>query len=111
MDYPDYARIVAEKVSKGEITQHCRTMSIRREIRLRKEFLHRKQVNVNEMIKLEKKRKIKAAIEQGKAVPTELRNEARELKHEMENDIETLDERCIILYLCYFVPSLILQWA
>ena len=78
-------------------------MSIRREIRLRKEFLHRKQVDVNEMIKLEKKRKIKAAIDQGKAVPTELRNEARELKHEMENDIETLEERCIFinLYSCW----------
>ena len=77
-------------------------MSIRREIRLRKEFLHRKQVDVNEMIKLEKKRKIKGAIDQGKAVPTELMNEARELKHEMENDIETLEERYDIIQLRIF---------
>ena len=53
-------------------------MSIRREIRLRKEFLHRKQTDINEMIKLDKKRKIKSAIDQGKAIPTELRNDARE---------------------------------
>ena len=70
-------------------------MAIRREIRLRKEFLHRKQVDVNEMLKVDKKRKIKAAIDEGKAVPTELRSEARELKHEMELDVIPVDDRSI----------------
>ena len=54
------------------------------------------------MIKLDKKRKIKSAIDQGKAIPTELRNDARELKHEMENDIETLEERYDIIQLRIF---------
>ena len=83
-------------------------MSIRREIRLRKEFLHRKQTDINEMIKLDKKRKIKSAIDQGKAIPTELRNDARELKHEMENDIETLEER---YFLRFYVSILSLPFT
>lgn len=45
------------------------------------------------MIKLDKKRKIKSAIEEGKAIPTELRNEARELNHEMESDVITIENR------------------
>ena len=68
-------------------------MSIRREIRLRKEFLHRKQIDVNEMIKVDKKRKIKQAIDYNKAIPTELRNEARALKHEMELDVVPVEDR------------------
>ena len=71
-------------------------MAIRREIRLRKEFLHRKQIDVNEMIKVDKKRKIKEAIDEGKAIPTELRAEARALKHEMELDLVALDDRCVV---------------
>ena len=70
-------------------------MSIRREIRLRKEFLHRKQVDINEMIKVDKKRKIKSAIDEGKAIPTELRSEARALKHEMELDIVPVENRSL----------------
>ena len=62
----------------------------------------------DEMIKLDKKRKIKSAIDQGKAIPTELRNDARELKHEMENDIETLEER---YFLRFYVSILSLPFT
>ena len=89
-------------------------MAIRREIRLRKEFLHRKQVDVNEMIKSDKKRKIKSAIDEGKAIPTELRAEARALKHEMDLDVVPVEDRfhdfhslmnSLVLYLPYGITS------
>ena len=67
-------------------------MSIRREIRLRKDFLYRKQLETQQSIRGEKKRKIENAIEEGKAIPTELVHEARVLHHESELDLNPLDE-------------------
>jgi U3 small nucleolar ribonucleoprotein protein IMP4 len=67
-------------------------MSIRREIRLRKEFLLKKQNDAQLIIRNEKKRKIKSAIDDGKAVPTELRHEARQLLHESELDLHAVDD-------------------
>ena len=58
-------------------------MSLRREIRLRKEFLFKKQKDVEVEKRSAKKQMIKASIEQGKSIPTELRAEARELEHDL----------------------------
>ena len=67
--------------------------SIRRDVRLRKEFLLKKQRDVEDIVRNEKKRKLKSAIDEGKAVPTEIRNEARRLQHESELDIYPVDDK------------------
>ena len=67
-------------------------MAVRREIRLRKDFLYRKQVDAEQTIRNEKKRKIRSAIDDGKALPTELIFEARQLQHESELDVNQTDE-------------------
>ena len=64
-------------------------MSIRREIRLRKDFLYNKQQQAEQIVRNDKKRKINAAIETGKSIPTELVNESRKLHHESELDLRT----------------------
>ncbi len=66
-------------------------MAVRREIRLRKEFLFKKQQGANEAVRNEKKRAIKRALEMQTSVPTELRNEARTLKKELELDLKPLE--------------------
>jgi len=66
-------------------------MSIRREVRLRKEFLLKKQQeNVSET-RNEKKRLLQAAIEEGVSIPTEIVKESRALYHEMEMDLAKTD--------------------
>ena len=67
-------------------------MALRREIRLRKDFLHRKQQTASESVRNEKKRAIKRAIDEDKTVPTELLSEARDLHHEAELDLKPVDE-------------------
>lgn len=62
-------------------------MSIRREVRLRKEFLFKRELEAQNATKTEKKRKIKEAIDEGKAIPTELLSEARALHHESEMEV------------------------
>ena len=44
-------------------------MAVRREVRLRKEFLYRKQQERQNETKTEKKRKLKDAIDEGKPKP------------------------------------------
>ena len=48
---------------------------IRRNVRLRKEYLYRKSLEGVEAEKYEKKRAIREALKEGKALPTELRGE------------------------------------
>jgi len=62
-------------------------MSARREVRLRKEFLYKKQQAVQEVQRGDKKRKLRDALDEGKSIPTEIVGEARELQHELENDL------------------------
>lgn len=62
-------------------------MSIRREVRLRKEFLFKKQQSSQETITADKKRKLQSAIDEGKSIPTEIVREARKIHHEIENDL------------------------
>jgi hypothetical protein len=46
-------------------------MAIRRDIRLRKEFLMKKQLEVKSASKDDRKRKLAEAVEAGKMIPTE----------------------------------------
>lgn len=68
-------------------------MSIRRQIRLRKEFLHKKQLETQDSLINEKKRKLKNALEDGKAIPTEIVPEARKLQHLSELDVIDPDNK------------------
>lgn len=67
-------------------------MAIRREIRLRKEFLLKKQQEAQATQRDEKKRKLKSALDTNKRIPTEIVRESRELHHELEMDINPLGE-------------------
>ena len=66
-------------------------MSIRREIRLRKEFLHKKSIDNEQVLRNNKKRQLKIAIEENKSIPTEIVKESRELYHELEMDVHPID--------------------
>ncbi|KAJ7552923.1 hypothetical protein O6H91_06G077000 [Diphasiastrum complanatum] len=57
---------------------------IRRNTRLRREYLYRKSLEGKERALYEKKRKIKQALEEGKPIPTELRNEEGALRAEID---------------------------
>ncbi|EKX52355.1 hypothetical protein GUITHDRAFT_159282 [Guillardia theta CCMP2712] len=63
-------------------------MATRRNVRLRREYLYRKQLETNERVIYDKKKKLKQAIETGKPIPTELRAEEAELRHQIELDDE-----------------------
>ncbi len=66
-------------------------MSVRRNIRLRKEFLYKKQIDSQQILRDEKKRKLKSALDEGKSIPTEIVQDARQLNHELELDINPVD--------------------
>jgi len=57
---------------------------IRRNARLRKEYLYRKSLEGKEKAAYERKRKIRQALEEGKPMPTELRREEGQLRREVE---------------------------
>ncbi|KAG9292847.1 hypothetical protein G9A89_016209 [Geosiphon pyriformis] len=59
---------------------------IRRETRLRREYLFRKSLETKEKQIYERKQKIKEAIREGKPIPTELRKEATEAQKELFYD-------------------------
>ncbi|KAK9162417.1 hypothetical protein Syun_003319 [Stephania yunnanensis] len=61
---------------------------LRRNIRLRREYLYRKSLEGKERLLYEKKRKIKEALEDGKAIPTELVNEEAALRQEIDLEDE-----------------------
>eukprot|EP00271_Cylindrocystis_brebissonii_P007155 TRINITY_DN20382_c0_g1_i3.p1 TRINITY_DN20382_c0_g1~~TRINITY_DN20382_c0_g1_i3.p1 ORF type:complete len:257 (+),score=45.57 TRINITY_DN20382_c0_g1_i3:378-1148(+) len=61
---------------------------IRRNARLRREYLYRKSLEGKERIVYEKKRKIRQALDEGKPIPTELRNEAVSLQEEIRMEDE-----------------------
>ena len=68
-------------------------MSIRRQIRLRKEFLFKKDIDKNQGERDEKKRKLQHAIDNSVSVPTEIVREARDLQNEIELDINRDGDR------------------
>lgn len=65
---------------------------LKRNIRLRREYLYRKSLEGKERALYEKKRKIRQALEEGKPIPTELRNEEAALRNELDlEDDQTAD--------------------
>ncbi|KAH6796489.1 Ribosomal RNA processing Brix domain protein [Perilla frutescens var. hirtella] len=61
---------------------------LRRNVRLRREYLYRKSLEGKERLLYEKKRKIREALEEGKPIPTELRNEEAALRQEIDLEDE-----------------------
>jgi hypothetical protein len=57
---------------------------LRRNTRLRREYLYRKSLEGKERTLYEKKRKIRQALAEGKPIPTELRNEEAALRQEID---------------------------
>mmetsp|Transcript_65149 Transcript_65149/g.141411 ORF Transcript_65149/g.141411 Transcript_65149/m.141411 type:complete len:314 (+) Transcript_65149:181-1122(+) len=70
---------------------------LRRNARLRKEYLFKKALEDREAATFEKKRKISEALEKGKALPTELRGEDRKLRKTLDlQDDVTKEQRKVI---------------
>ncbi|PKA51156.1 hypothetical protein AXF42_Ash010596 [Apostasia shenzhenica] len=70
---------------------------LRRNIRLRREYLYRKSLEGKEREYYEKKRKIREALDEGKPIPTELRNEEAALRQEIDlEDEQTTIPRSLI---------------
>jgi U3 small nucleolar ribonucleoprotein protein IMP4 len=59
---------------------------LRRLQRQRKDYLYRKHAEGAERVLLEKKRRVREALEEGKPIPTELRNEEHELRRLVDLD-------------------------
>eukprot|EP00124_Ichthyophonus_hoferi_P001721 Ihof_evm4s98 gene=Ihof_evmTU4s98 len=57
---------------------------LRRQTRLRREYLYRKALEEKEKQTAERKRKLKDAIKAGKVIPTELRKDESALRHEID---------------------------
>ena len=67
-----------------------RKIMLRRNARLRKEFIYRKSLEGKERLLYEKKRKIRECLEEGKPIPTELKREEEQLRKEVElEDVHT----------------------
>lgn len=65
---------------------------LRRNARMRREYLHRKGLEGQERVVYDKKRKVKEALEAGKPIPTELRAEGRQLKSQIQLDDAKTEE-------------------
>ncbi|KAJ2841934.1 snoRNA-binding rRNA-processing protein imp4, partial [Coemansia brasiliensis] len=59
---------------------------LRRQARLRREYLYKKSLETQERQTFEKKQKLKEALREGRAIPTELQNEAEELNQALKFD-------------------------
>ena len=59
---------------------------LRRNARLRREYLYKKSVEVKERTTADRKRKYKEAVDAGKPVPTELRRDADALQREIDTN-------------------------
>ena len=70
---------------------------LKKHVRLRKEYLYKKAQEQQELTKFQKKRKLQALEESGKAIPSELRNEEPQLANEINlEDINTRIPRSTI---------------
>lgn len=67
-------------------------MSVRRQIRLKKEFLHKKHQELKDAVVEDKKRKLQHAIDANTSIPTEIVNDARALHHSLEMDLKPIDQ-------------------
>ena len=61
---------------------------IRRNVRLRREYMYRKSLEGKEAVVYEKKRMVREALADGKSIPTELRKEEEKLRGEIAWDDE-----------------------
>ena len=61
-------------------------MSTRRNLRLRREYLYRKSLEGKERELYDRKKRIQKALAEGKAIPTELRDDAQRLKASLDAD-------------------------
>ncbi|KAF3437466.1 hypothetical protein FNV43_RR20219 [Rhamnella rubrinervis] len=61
---------------------------LRRNMRLRREYMYRKTLEGRERLLYENKRKIREALAEGKPIPTELRNEEAALRHQIDLEDE-----------------------
>lgn len=59
-------------------------MAMRRNARLRREYLYKKSLEGKERAEYERKEKIRQALQTGQMIPTELRFEAEKLKKEID---------------------------
>ncbi|KAJ2239862.1 snoRNA-binding rRNA-processing protein imp4, partial [Coemansia sp. RSA 454] len=59
---------------------------LRRQARLRREYLYKKSLESQERQTYEKKQKLKEALREGRPIPTELQNEAEELNQALKFD-------------------------
>ena len=70
---------------------------LKRDIRLRKEYLFKKKEEINEKLKFEKKQRLKALIESDKPIPGDLKGESEQLLREIQyDDINTQHPNNII---------------
>lgn len=69
---------------------------LRRDVRLRKEYLYRKSLEEKESKKYEKKQLLKEALDMGKPIPAEIRKESGHLAEQLTFD-EGLDSTDSIL--------------
>lgn len=67
---------------------------LRRNVRLRKEYLYKKSLEDREAVTFEKKRKLQEALSKGKAIPTELRGQDKKLRAGLDlTDDRTKEQR------------------
>lgn len=66
--------------------EHSDTGMLRQNARLRREYLYKKATDAKDSVTAERKRKFRDAVESGKPVPTELRNDAEALQREIALD-------------------------
>ncbi len=57
---------------------------LRKNVRLRKEYLFRKNLEDKEQAILDRKRKLREALDTGKAIPTDIRGEERNLRKKLD---------------------------
>ena len=75
-------------------------MALRRNARLRREYLYKKSLEGKEKEMYEKKERLKKALEAGKPIPTDLRREVSDLKEEIEReDVGTVKPK-VSFFIC-----------
>lgn len=73
---------------------------LRRNQRLRREYLYRRSLRGKEKEEYEKKRKVQQALKEGKQLPKELHEEAATLQREVALDDEETQSWCLLLPCC-----------
>lgn len=61
---------------------------LRRDVRLRREYIYRKNLEGKERAVYERKQMLKESLREGKAIPSEIRHQATDLRNEMAYDDE-----------------------